>query len=173
MVPLPWRSGLSPATRSDRKLQEVATLALAVRPPFGKQTTQVWAGLLWSMALVGLLLLPSNFRAGGEITHGHSLLQLWADAADGHIDHHHHHQAAAPLLDWLDPIADTAAQSAPDQNGIDVGGHDDSTPAPGTVHLLPATLTFFLAFAIVRLPSFQKEQTLVGCCPDVLLPPPR
>jgi hypothetical protein len=172
MVPLPTRSGLSPATRSGRKLQEEATLA--VRPPFGKPTAQAWAGLLWSMALLGLCLLPSNFRGGGELSHGHSLLHLWADAADGHIDHHHHYrQTAAPLVDWLDPVADAAAQSAPDGDEIDVGGHDDSSPAPGTVHFLPATATFFIAFGGARLPSFQNERTHVGCCPDVLLPPPR
>ena len=42
-----------------------------------------WFCLLWGMALLGLLLLPSDYRAGAESAHAHSLIQLWADASQG------------------------------------------------------------------------------------------
>ena len=44
--------------------------------------------LVRALALIGLLLLPVEMRAGTERPHAHSLFQLLLDASDGKIDHH-------------------------------------------------------------------------------------
>jgi hypothetical protein len=46
------------------------------------------AGTLRALALLGLLLLPIQMRAGTTYIHPHALLHLLLDAGDGAIDHH-------------------------------------------------------------------------------------
>jgi hypothetical protein len=41
-----------------------------------------------ALALIALLMLPTELRAGTERPHPHSLFQLLIDASDGKIDHH-------------------------------------------------------------------------------------
>jgi hypothetical protein len=41
-----------------------------------------------ALALIGLLLLPIEIRAGTERPHPHALFQVLLDASDGKIDHH-------------------------------------------------------------------------------------
>jgi len=44
--------------------------------------------LLRALALLGLLLLPIQMRAGAASPHPHALLHLLLDARDGAFDHH-------------------------------------------------------------------------------------
>ena len=44
--------------------------------------------LLRAVALLGLLLLPIQMRAGAASPHPHALLHLLLDARDGAFDHH-------------------------------------------------------------------------------------
>jgi hypothetical protein len=44
--------------------------------------------LLRALALLGLLLLPIQMRAGAQDPHPHALLHLLVDARDGAFDHH-------------------------------------------------------------------------------------
>jgi hypothetical protein len=130
------------------------------------------------MALLGLLLLPLNFRGGDDASHGHSLLHLWADAADGMIDHHHHatHVSQGESLDWLNPEASVEALGATDgqQNQVpDVGEHDDSMPNPGTIHLLAAALPALIAPRASHESPIQRDALPTGRNPEVLIPPPR
>lgn len=137
-----------------------------------------WGGALWTLALLGLVLLPLNYRGGGDVSHGHSLLQLWADAADGTIDHHHHPTHAAPLagLDWLAPevsIESAASADIQQPHPPDVGDHEDSLPMPGTIPFLVASL------AVVRAPRTplaapeRRANLPAGRAPAVPIPPPR
>src|SRR5688572_27726859 len=66
--------------------QEAATRAVQRRSSQSRVST--WFYLLWSMALLGLLLLPSDYRAGANSAHAHSFIQLWADANTGTVRHH-------------------------------------------------------------------------------------
>src|SRR5687768_12233062 len=66
--------------------QEAATRVVQRRSSQSRVSTRIY--LLWSMALLGLLLLPANYRAGAESAHAHSLIQLWTDANNGTVRHH-------------------------------------------------------------------------------------
>jgi hypothetical protein len=125
-----------------------------------------------------LLLLPLNFRGGGEASHGHSLLQLWADAVDGTIDHHHHagHSAAQSSFAWLDPEATAGSPSTTNVQhpyAPDVGDADDSMPTPGTIHLLIASLGTLIPPRVPTASPVRREVVPVGRSLDVLIPPPR
>ncbi|MGH2616795.1 MAG: hypothetical protein ACRDJC_16290 [Thermomicrobiales bacterium] len=135
-----------------------------------------WPGLFWGMALLGLLLLPADYRAGAETAHAHSLVQTWADAADGAIQHHHvgaSHQHVA--VNWLDPevqdprgVVESAAGTAPD-----VAEQQDSAPVSNGVHLLIDAVMVVLIAAASRVPLATSVRHLTGRAPRVLLPPPR
>lgn len=137
------------------------------------------ATVIWGLALLSLMLLPTNFRAGAETLHGHSLAQLWIDAADGRIDHHHPagaHDALVVLGSWLDPRVDLAApnaEAAPGQGQPDVGEHEQSTAAPGGIHLLLSFVTFVPPAIAAAVPTYAVTRPPVGRTPRVLLPPPR
>ncbi|MCA9878789.1 MAG: hypothetical protein KC442_13440, partial [Thermomicrobiales bacterium] len=51
----------------------------------------VWGAPLWTLALLGLLFLPTEYRGGAEAPHSHALLQLLLDAQDGQFAHTHAH----------------------------------------------------------------------------------
>jgi hypothetical protein len=53
--------------------------------------------LLRALAVLGLLLLPIQMRAGTQHPHPHALLHLLLDASDGSFDHHTLGEAAASL----------------------------------------------------------------------------
>lgn len=57
------------------------------------------ASLLRLLALVGLLLLPIQMRAGAEYVHPHALLHLLLDAGDHAV--HHHQQPRASITDHV------------------------------------------------------------------------
>jgi hypothetical protein len=180
VVGFPPRPGPRPGTRSGRiALAKDATTAIArrVNPRF---KAPAWTGLLWGLALLGLLLLPSDYRAGAETAHGHALMQLWIDAADGAV--HHHHVSAAHVAprgvawDWLDPSVAGAAETEYPQTGkaqSDVAGHQDSTPAVGGVHLLVTAVAFLVLGAARPFPPSAPYRASASRAVQVLLPPPR
>lgn len=136
-----------------------------------------WLGILWALALVGLFLLPSDFRAGSESIHGHSLVHLLIDAADGRIDHRHaDNDGLRPVavLDWLDPsVQDPAASDVRSAGSIDVGEHQESTSVSSGVHLLLVPLMLVPALVGPRQRAIVPGVRLTGRSPLVLLPPPR
>jgi hypothetical protein len=130
------------------------------------------------MALLGLLLLPSDYRAGAESAHAHSLVQLWADATDGAIYHQHHiHRAGAiemapnSMVSWFDPAV--GEPSGAGETSPDVGEHQETAPVTGGVHLLLVTVTAPIVVAAETEPTFGPERRLAGRFPRILLPPPR
>jgi len=124
-----------------------------------------------------MLMLPSDFRAGSESAHGHSLIHLWADAADGHIAHQHQglHAFAGhqPLVDWLDPVVEDATPDLADASAPDVGDHDDSTSPASGVHLLLAAISIVPPISAPRMHAIAVSRRPCGVAPRVLLPPPR
>jgi hypothetical protein len=66
------------------------------------------------LALIVILLLPVQMRAGAAGAHPHALLHLVLDARDGSFDHHHaEHDAAYDGADHGD-ASHTADEHAPD-----------------------------------------------------------
>jgi hypothetical protein len=180
VVGFPPRPGPKPGTRSGRTARaKDATTAIThrVNPRF---KVPAWTGLLWGLALLGLLLLPSDYRAGAETAHGHALMHLWIDAADGAV--HHHHRSAAHVSsqgaawDWLDPSVAGAAETEHPQTGEarpDVAGHQDSAPVAGGVHLLLAAVAFIVLGAAHPFPPSAPYRAPASRAVQVLLPPPR
>jgi hypothetical protein len=139
-------------------------------------TVPGWAGLLWGLALLGLLLLPSDYRAGAETPHAHALLQLWLDAGDGSVHHHHGTGVHAGAWDWLElPALDVEAAGSDhtSPSGPDVGEHQDSVPAGGGAHLLLQTVPILFLAAPRIVPQTGPGRPLRGRAVAVLLPPPR
>lgn len=139
-----------------------------------------WTGLLWGLALLGLLLLPSDYRAGAETAHGHALMQLWIDAADGAVHHHHasdaHVATQGAARDWLEPAVDdpmARESGAAGEARPDVGEHQDASPAAGGPHFQ------ILAVVLLVLATARSVPPLAPCrlpksrVTRVLLPPPR
>ena len=129
------------------------------------------SGLLWSLALLGVILLPSQYRAGADFAHAHSLVQLWIDAADGTVHHHHEGSTA-----WFEPDQSSPASGsllAADEEHLDVGEHDDSTPTSSGVHLLLSVLPGLTAVTTGPRLAAGPDRCLTGHTPRVLLPPPR
>src|SRR5262245_7662318 len=105
------------------------------------------------MAIIGVLLLPCDYRAGAAFSHPHSLLQLWIDAADGSIAHHHaDEREAAPemSLQGVD-LAPDSTPSLPHRVGDphpDVGEQQQSAPAVSGLHLLNAAIALLLDLVV-------------------------
>jgi hypothetical protein len=130
-----------------------------------------WSCAVHALALLGLLLLPIDYRAGAEQPHAHSLPQLWADAADGVV---HHHGPSA--IDWLDPAVDAgeaARSSIVGSAAADVGEQQDSAPAAGGLHMLLVALVVLRAVSAVRRPVSNPARPLAGLAPRIPSPPPR
>ena len=127
--------------------------------------------LAWAMALMALLLLPVNYRAGAELAHAHSLPQVLLDAAHGTVHHH-----GSGVADWLEPaVSDDAAVAATmaGDEKPDAGQQQDSAPATGGIHLL-LVVAVLLAFSAEASPSVPvRPRKLAGLVPRVLAPPPR
>lgn len=139
-----------------------------------------WSTLLWGMALLGLLLLPSDYRAGAEWTHGHALAQLWIDASDGTIRHHHHTPAnTQDRLDagsWFDPALNVAGNDESTSRAVadpDIGHQHDSSPVSGSAQFLIAIVTAVLIAPATLAPFPAPGQRLASRWPRVLLRPPR
>ena len=128
--------------------------------------------------MLGLLLLPSDYRAGAQTAHAHALVHLWIDASDGAVLHHHVPAPVAPqgaAWDWLEPMVEVA-ESESVQTGDarpDIGGHHDSNPAGGSVHLLIKTVAILVLALARHVPAATPSRSPKGRAVRVLLPPPR
>ncbi len=177
MVRFGWWPGQTPATSSIPGAQDMATKLVR---RFGKPSVPSWQVLPWFLAVVGLCLLPSDYRAGGEIAHGHSLFQLWADSADGIVEHHHQTGSlgiiAASSHDWLDPLipdAGMAEESSAAGHRADLADQHDSAPASSGIHLLLVGLAIPFGLDGSRVMVFGHGQSMVGRVTRILSPPPR
>ena len=127
--------------------------------------------LAWAMALMSLVLLPVNYRAGAELAHAHSLPQVLLDAANGTV--HHHGKGVA---DWLEPaVSDdvgVAATMAGDEKP-DAGQQQDSAPVTSGIHLLLVVAALLALAAAGSSLDPVRPRKLAGRVPRILAPPPR
>ena len=131
------------------------------------------------MALLGLLLLPANYRAGAEIAHAHSLIQLLAEAANGTIPHHHD-ESAQPgpegSSSWFHPSAGGAGTGLSIGLGNarpDAAQQQESESVSSGVHLLLTAMTAIAALVIRQAPIAILGWRRSGVPPRILVPPPR
>ena len=186
MVPLARRPERRPVMRAGRdtyqpvhaQRQKAATRALPRRSNVFRVST--WFRLLWGMALLGLLFLPSSYRAGAESAHAHSLVQLWEDASDGKVHHHADGGLSGPGPDpstsWFDPaVAETGRTGSVglDDRDPDIAEQHDSAPAASGVHLLMTAITAIVPLEMGEAPVTVPDRRRTGLSPRVLLPPPR
>jgi hypothetical protein len=176
----PWlhdRDG-RPLASSIAILQKAVTFT--VRRGFLLPSFSTCSSLLWGMTLVSLFLLPTDYRAGAETAHAHSLFQLWLDAADGSVFHEHTGQSATKesvtsTISWFDPTfalvdSDPHPASAHDS---DLAHQQDSAPAISGIDILLTTLAYLPLLLKTRKPEPDAPLPLLGRFPQVLSPPPR
>ena len=132
------------------------------------------------MALLGLLILPSNYRAGAESAHAHSLIQLWTEATNGTVRHHIDHGTAHPSpgfsYSWFDPsVGDTGATLSMDfeDERPDAMEHQESAPVSSGVHLLLTSMTAVVCLGVCQTPIAALDRLHSGLSPRILVPPPR
>jgi hypothetical protein len=139
-----------------------------------------WFYLLWSLALLGLLLLPSNYRAGADSAHAHSLIQLWKDANNGTVRHHVDHSWAHPSpgisTSWFDPSVGGTGSTVTlslDDELPDAAEQQESAPVSSGVHLLLMSMMAIVTLGICPAPSESPHRRYRGLSPRILVPPPR
>jgi hypothetical protein len=91
-----------------------------------------------ALALLGLLLLPIQMRAGAQLPHPHALLQLLVDMRDGSFDHHTLGEEATPPHNHAG-AAETAGAHQPDIPAL-----GKSVSATGGLVVLAALVTALL-----------------------------
>ena len=188
VVPLAGRSELRSASRTGHGVeepvyeqiprQEAATRAVPRR--WSDSRVPIGSCLLWGMALLSLLLLPTDFRAGAEAPHGHSLFQLWADASDGRVGHHVARElfASGPILSptWFDPVAGETQDIR--TSGLrgerpDVAGQHESAPVSGGIDLLVTVMAAVVIVGMSEVPLALSDRSSIGLPARILVPPPR
>jgi hypothetical protein len=139
-----------------------------------------WPALIGALALLGLVILPIDYRGGSDQPHAHSLLQLLLDGSDGHLLHTHAasvaHEAATDEASWFDPGTGSAGESA--QIPVADTQVDAGQPhgAASTFSSIPMVLVAMIA---VMAPIGSRREIIVGTArlagrqPRVLIPPPR
>jgi len=121
--------------------------------------------------LLGLVLLPSDYRAGAEFPHAHSLVQLLIDAENGTV---HHHDGGSTAWDHTASSShERESQLGVSEERPDIGEHEDSAPTTSGFHLLLSAITMLTPAPASQMAAFGPEQRLTGQTPRVLLPPPR
>ena len=132
------------------------------------------------MALLSLLLLPADYRAGAESAHAHSLIQLFADAANGTVRHHHRHGLAHPAPQrspsWFDPSignTGTTATAGFDDERPDAAEHQEFAAVSSGVHLLLTVMMAVVALGGCQSPIAIPDRRQRGLAPRILVPPPR
>jgi hypothetical protein len=158
--------------------QEAATRTVSLRSRNSRLST--WFSLLWGMALLGLLLLPANYRAGAQSAHAHSLIQLFADATNGTMRHHLYHGLKHPEPEWssswFDPsVGDTRTSLAAGlaDERPDAAEQQDSAPVSSGVHLLLTSVMAIVGLGICPAPIAVPGRRHSGLSPRILVPPPR
>jgi hypothetical protein len=125
-------------------------------------------GIVRVLALLSLLLLPIQMRAGTQHPHPHALLQLVLDASDGSFDHHTLGEAAAsPAHDHSGEIA------AADGHQPDVPTHAPSVSALGGLAILAALVTSLLIPPRLAERNWMQPARWRGRFPTLEPPPPR
>jgi hypothetical protein len=158
--------------------QEAATRTVPRRSSEPRFST--WFSLLWGMATLGLLLLPANYRAGAESAHAHSLIQLWADAANGSVHHHldyglAHAGAGGSSARFEPSIGEpkTTPSVGFDDERPDAATEQESAPVSSGVHLLLTSLMAIIALGMGQSPIDVPDRGRRGLSPRILVPPPR
>lgn len=130
--------------------------------------------LVWALALLGMAFLPTNYRAGAGTAHGHALLQLWADARDGSVQHHQSPIAdgAGVQVDWLDPLVTSEVSAQSSSSSPDAGDQNDSAPAGGVQALVDESSAPALDLAPHPVTA-AAVLPVAGKSPAVPSPPPR
>lgn len=158
--------------------QKVATRA--VRRRWSEPRVPIGSCLLWGMALLSLLLLPTDFRAGAEAPHGHSLIQLWVDASDGQLDHHVDRELFAsgpgPSTSWFDPAVGETKEVRSiglDDERPDVAAQHESAPVAGGIELLVTAMAAVAILGMNQAPLALPDRRPTGLPARILVPPPR
>jgi hypothetical protein len=132
------------------------------------------------MALLGLMLLPSHYRAGAERAHAHSLIQLWADATSGSVRHHPDHGITHPgsgfSSSWFDPWVGNSGSTLSlglDDERPDAMEQQEAGPASSGVHLLVTAMTAIGHLGLSQVPIAVADRRHNGLPPRILVPPPR
>lgn len=132
------------------------------------------------MALLGLMLLPSHYRAGAESAHAHSLIQLWADATRGSVRHHLDHGMTHPVSgfssSWFDPSVGESGSTLSlglDDERPDAMEQQESGPASSGLHLLVTAMAAIGHLGLSQVPIAVAERRHSGLSPRILVPPPR
>ena len=130
---------------------------------------------LWTLALLGIFLLPTNYRAGAVTAHGHSLLQLWVDATDGRMLHHTEAPSGVASVrpTWFDPLVTDQTPTVNDPAAPDSGDQSDSMPASGGGQFLVVSVIVVIASVAARAAIVFPFSPLHGWSPTVPSPPPR
>jgi hypothetical protein len=151
-----------------------------VRRRWSDSRVPIGSRLLWGMALLSLLLLPTDYRAGAEAPHGHSLIQLWADASDGRVDHHVDHELLAsdpvPSTSWFDPAVgetNVIRSSGLDDEHPDIAAQHESAPLSGGIALLVTATTAVTILRMNEAPRALSDRKRTGLPARILVPPPR
>lgn len=156
------------------------TVARSDRRPPRRASRSLVGRVLFTLAAIGLLAMPVEYRGGAEQAHPHVFFQLWIDAAHHSFDHH--------LARDLQPAAVTMSHPRSQaQPGKPIVGQEptfrsDDLDAPSLSTLLvPETRGIALMvsgdvlLAMVargRLPV-PNATTLTGSLPRPEAPPPR
>ena len=158
--------------------QEAATRT--VRRRWSVSLVPTGSCLLWGMALLSLLLLPADYRAGSEAPHGHSLIQLWADASDGRVDHHvaHEHIASDPVpaASWFDPAVGETNDVRPiglEDERPEVATQHESAPVSLSLDLLVTATTAITILRLHQVSRAHSDRKRTGLPARILVPPPR
>jgi hypothetical protein len=140
----------------------------------------LWSALLSGLALLGLLVLPIDYRGGSVQPHAHSLLQLIVDSGDGHFSHVHAGSVAvdppANAKSWFDPVADPPAGepvALENAEGIDSGQQHGSVATYSSIPFLLVAAIVVAAPVGARREAIVAAGRLIGRSPRLPLPPPR
>jgi hypothetical protein len=129
--------------------------------------------LFAGLALLGLLIMPIDYRGGDTHPHAHSLLQLVLDASDGVLLHDHADprptSGGTVQRSWFDPDTPVTSSERGTSEGATHGVVDSYSGIPFLLAAL-VTVTFAVGFEIEK--SIDSDR-LRGCIPEILCPPPQ
>jgi hypothetical protein len=118
------------------------------------------------VALLALLMLPVQLRAGTDEPHPHALLQIILDASDGVIDHH----AAAGASHGQDEVKNFPAESR--LRALDSPSIGESIAVASGLAMI-AVLVSLLCLSSAAEPIWPIPMPARGRLPTLDPPPPR